>query len=209
MIAYWKELARRLAYFARRSRFDAELDDEMRFHIECRADELEHEGMARSEALARAHREFGRGIRAAEDTRAAWQIRWLEDLLADLCYAARAFLHNPGFALTAILCLALGIGANVTTFSITTNFLFSQPSCRDAGTLAYLEVGGNSHASIPDYGFLRDARAFDGIAGINVEREVNWRNGDETSRLFAARVTDNFFKLLGVPVAAGKPSGVC
>src|SRR5450432_4274164 len=114
----WKEAIRRLMYLTRRSRFHQELNDELQFHIESRADELVETGMARPAALAQATREFGSRARVSEDTGSAWQLRWLEDLLGDLRYAARGFRRNPAFAVTAIVCLALGIGANTTIFSI-------------------------------------------------------------------------------------------
>lgn len=79
-----KELWLRLSWLVSRSRFHSELDDEMRFHIESRSEELEKGGMARDEALARARREFGSRLRASEDTSGAWQMRWLEDLFSDL-----------------------------------------------------------------------------------------------------------------------------
>src|SRR5579859_751626 len=140
-----KELARRLTYLWRRESFDHELDDEAQFHIESRADELEQTGISRSEALSRARREFGSSVRMREQTRAAWQLKWLEDLLSDLRYALRALRRNPGFAAAAIFSLALGIGANTTIFSLTMEFLFSQPSCRHPETLAAMRIGGNSH----------------------------------------------------------------
>src|SRR5260370_414099 len=130
-----KELLRRIRWLTGRSRFRSELADEMQFHIESRVEELEQSGLSRSEAVARAHREFGSQLKAAEDTSGAWHFQWLEDLAFDLRYATRAFLRNPGFALTAIGCLALGIGANTTILSITTSLLFSQPSCRDSASL--------------------------------------------------------------------------
>ena len=98
----------------------------------------------------RARREFGSRLKAAEDSSGAWQMRWLEDLASDLRYAARAFRRNPGFALTAICCLALGIGANTAIFNITTSFLFSQPSCRDSASLIAIWEGGNSAGSLSD-----------------------------------------------------------
>jgi hypothetical protein len=58
-------------------------------------------------------------------------LQWLEDLAADLRYAARSLSRNPAFALTAIACLALAIGVNTTIFSVSSEMLLSQPSCRD------------------------------------------------------------------------------
>jgi hypothetical protein len=71
------EFANRISYVFRfrRRQFDREPDAEMRFHIETRADELEWSGLARERALIQARREFGRGARAREETRAAWQWR--------------------------------------------------------------------------------------------------------------------------------------
>jgi len=201
----WKELARRILYLGRRSRFEAELADEIQFHIEMRADELEQSGLSRSDALAQASREFGHATRAREEARAAWQFRWIEDLVGDLRYAGRALRHSPGFAATAILSLALGIGVNTAIFSLTTEFIFSQPSCRRPETLVALRIGGSSHSPIEQYRFLRDAHIFPGLAGLREQDEANWRNGDDTYRLWAVRVTSNFFEVTGVPVAFGRP----
>ena len=203
-MAFLRELYLRLRWRAGRSRFQADLADEMQFHIESRADELESNGVPRSEALLRARREFGSRLKAAEDTSGAWQMQWLEDLAADLRYAGRAFRRNPGFALTAISCLALGIGANTTIFNITTGFLFSQPSCRDNASLIAIWEGGKMRSSFADFQFLRNAQVFAGMAGINPEREVNWRDGDRTSRFYAGTVTDDFFGTLGVPFLLGR-----
>ncbi len=189
-------MSRKLRYLFQRKRFNAELDDEIRFHLEMAAAE-------RGEEQAR--REFGSTVRMREDTRSAWQIRWLEDLLSDLRYATRALRRSPGFAAAAIFSLALGIGANTTIFSLTMEFLFSQPSCRDAERLAEMRIGGNSHANMPHYRFLRDAHLFDGLAGSREEAESNWRFGNDTYRLQVMRVTDNFFNVVGVPVAMGRP----
>ena len=189
-------MLRKLIYLFRRKRFNSELDDEIRFHLEMAAKE-------RGEAQAR--REFGSTVRMREDTRSAWQIRWLVDLVSDLRYGLRALRRNPGFAAAAIFSLALGIGANTSIFSLTMEFLFSQPSSRDAERLAEIRIGGNSHAYMPDYRFLRDAHLFDGLAGSREEAESNWRFGNDTYRLQVMRVTDNFFQVVGVPVAMGRP----
>src|SRR5258708_27332904 len=83
-MAFPKELWRRLRYLTSRSRFHSDLSDEMQFHVESRASELEEMGIRHEEALARAQREFGPRMRVAEDTYDVWQLRWLEDLLSDL-----------------------------------------------------------------------------------------------------------------------------
>src|SRR5579863_247181 len=110
---------RKLSYLFRRKKFSGELDDEIRFHLEMAAQE-------RGETAAK--REFGSVVRMREDTRSAWQVRWLVDLVSDLRYGLRALRRNPGFAAAAVFSLALGIGANTTIFSLTMEFLFNQPS---------------------------------------------------------------------------------
>ena len=93
-MAFWNEIGNRVAWLFRRSRFDRELDEEMRLHIEARAEELEQAGLSGGDALLQARREFGSTLRTREETRSAWQICWLEDLGSDLRYAARALRRN-------------------------------------------------------------------------------------------------------------------
>ena len=199
-----RELWRRVLQLGRRRSFDAELNDEMQFHIDSRAAELESQGMPRDQATAQARGEFGSRLRLSEDTREAWRLRWLEDLALDLRYAGRAIRRSPGFAGAAILSLALGTGLNTAIFSFTMEFLFSQPSCRDASTLIEARLGGNSHMPVREFRLLRDAGPLAAIAGMREESEVNWRNGEETARLNPLIVSDNFFEVIGVPVAAGR-----
>ena len=201
----WKELNRRLRYLWQRKRFDSELDEEIQFHLDARMQELMEAGLSKRDARTQARREFGGLSRVYEDSRNAWQFPVLEDLLADLTYALRALRRDPTFAAAAVLSLALGIGANLAIFSLTMEFLFSRPSVRDPESLAYVILGGNSNAAPAQYRFLRDAHIFQGLAGMNPETEANWRHGDDTYRIWAARVTDNFFDVTGVPVAMGRP----
>ncbi|HET9359818.1 MAG TPA: ABC transporter permease [Vicinamibacterales bacterium] len=122
----WRTFLHRLGYLPRKGRFDRQLDEELQFHVESRVDELEQQGYPRPEARLRAVAEFGSRTRVAEESRAAWQFRWLEDVVADGSYALRAFRRRPTFALAAIACLALGIGANALIFSLV-NAAFLRP----------------------------------------------------------------------------------
>jgi len=198
------ELYHRISYLLGRRRFEDDLDDEVRFHLETRAEELAAKGMPASKARAQARREFGSTARMQEETRGAWQFHWAEDLIADLRYAVRGIRRNPGFAVTAITCLALGIGANTTIFSVASAALFSRPSVRDPQSLRAIRIGGMSHAPMEHYRFLRDAGVFNGLAGENEEMQANWRSGDTTVRLYTVQVTGNFFEVTGTPLAMGR-----
>src|SRR6266550_4069059 len=130
----------RLRHFARGPRFESDLEDEIRFHIETRADELEKSGSCRSDALAQARREFGSIALAREDSRAAWQFRWLEDLAVDLRHALRTFRRNPAFTLTAVISLALGIGATSVVFSALDALLWRPLPVADPGSLVKFSI---------------------------------------------------------------------
>ncbi len=204
-MSFWKTAANHIAYLGRRRRFERELADEVAFHIETRADELVAEGLDHAAALRRARREFGPPLRAREECRSAWQLLWLEDLAADLRYAARAFRRNPGFAATAIVCLALAVGANTTMFSLAVEILMGEPSCRDPQSLVHLSVAGNGWVMAPQLRLLQDSGVLRGVAGINIGVPANWRDGSGSRKIASMHVTDDFFEVTGIPVASGRP----
>lgn len=203
----WRELIEKLRYLLIRRKLDQDLTAEMQFHLEARAAELRGKGVPAEEAVWQARREFGPVSRLKEDWHAAWEVLWLENLASSLWHAARAFRRNPAFAAIAVLCLALGIGANATIFSLTMEALFSRPSCADPDSVAYIRIGGSSSSPLTAWRFLEDAHTFPVIAGVDELAEANWRNGEDTDRVWEARVTPNFFAGLGVPVFIGQPIG--
>jgi predicted permease len=133
-----------------------------------------------------------------------WRFNFAENLWRDLVYAARGLRHSPALVLTALLSLGLGIGVNTAMFSLGVEFLFSEPSVRDAGSLVSVRVGGNSNSPEKVIDFIRSSGLFQDVAGENEETFANFNDGLETHRIFAIYTTRNYFTALGVPMLYGR-----
>lgn len=196
------ELMRRAGYLGRRRQFDEELDDEVRFHLEARAKELRGEGLTEREAMDRARREFGPRARMQEESRAVWQIQWLEDFWRDIVYGARAFAKSPGFTIAAILSLGIGVGANCVMFAIVDGTLLRPPRIPHPGEVVAVVSkaldSGSTLISYPEYAAVRDhSQSFEELAAfLDASTGFSARPGAPPRAKAGKAVTSNFFELL-------------
>jgi macrolide transport system ATP-binding/permease protein len=203
-------ILRRIRYLGRRERFDRELDDEIRFHIESRAEELQREGVPAQEALERARREFGSRVRLREDSRAAWQFQWLEDLWRDIRYGMRAFAKSPGFAFVVILSLGIGVAANYVMFTVVDSLLLRPPQIPRANEVVALvsttKESNGGGLSYPDYTAVRDRnQSFRDLAAFTpVTAGFAASPGSEPRVKDGKLVSVNFFSLIGVRPELGR-----
>src|SRR5262245_64837369 len=103
---------------AHRGDFEDGMDAEMRFHLQSRAADLVRRGLSPADAARQARIEFGSIEKQKDEARASVGLRLLDEIGGDVRYALRTFAANKAFAVTAIVTLALGIGANTAIFNL-------------------------------------------------------------------------------------------
>ena len=204
------ELCRRLRVLFRRDSFDADLDEEMRAHLEMQAEEDCNNGMDAAEARYAAQRQFGNAALLKEDSRSLWGWASLEGLIQDLRYAIRMLGRNPGFTVVVVLTLALGIGANTAIFSLVDRLLLRPLPFPESDRLATIHYrsGADSFSwasmAYPDYAWFREQRdLFSGLAAyddLNVQLGV----GESEESVAGEIVSANYFHVLGVTPFLGR-----
>jgi macrolide transport system ATP-binding/permease protein len=189
------EWIRRLDYLLRRRAREDELRQEMEAH------------------RAQMHEPptFGNTLRLREEARDAWGWWWLDDLVADTRFAWRTLLRSPGFALTAIVTLALGIGVNIAMFSVV-NGLLLRPLYPNPDEVVLLDTDSTTPSgdqardfSYPNYRDIQDGTTdiFANLAAFSVDF-VGLDAGDGPRSALAAAVSGNYFQVFSAPPARGR-----
>jgi predicted permease len=198
----------RLRIFAplRRTQFSAEVDDEIRSHIQHRADDLERSGLDRSLAERRARIEFGAHAKYKEEIHETNPGNFVGIFIQDARYAVRVLLKSPGFTVVAVLTLALAIGANAIVFAVL-NGLFLRPlNVPQSQSLYAIQRGNDSYItqSYPDYVDLRNRnRSFDALAAYTI-LQGGLDTGKDPSKVYFYGVSGNYFNALGIQPYLGR-----
>jgi predicted permease len=197
-----------LGALLRRSQAERELDEELRYHIERQTEQNIRLGMNPEEARQAALKSFGGVEQAKERSRDARGVRRFEELWQDLRYATRILMRNPGFTSTAVLTLALGIGANTAIFSVVHGVLLNPLPYTDPDRIVTVAMPfplrNIELLRADDYLDWRgQSQSFGQLAAYDAGN-ANISGGGEAERLTLGRVSANLFPLLGVEPLLGR-----
>jgi predicted permease len=199
----------RMAALFRPSKVNAELEEELRSHIQHRADDLERSGMPRAQAERRARIEFGGREKYKEECHEALGGNFFETLLQDVRISFRTLLKSPNFTGVAVLTLALGIGANAIVFSVLNALILRPLNLPGARDLYMIERGQGSEdsspmQSYPDYRDLRDRnRSLQGLVAYDIDTAA-LDTGGNPSPVWLYEASGNYFDVLGVQPYLGR-----
>jgi predicted permease len=210
-MTWFSDLSARIGSLLGRRRADRELGEELSFHVDMEAEQLQRAGLSAGEARRQAAISLGGRSQVAEDTRDARGIRWMEDLIRDTKHAARQLQRSPAFTLAAVLTLMLGIGATTAIFSVIDGVLLRPVPLHEADRLVVVwetdRSSGTEHepSAWPDYvDFKAQSRSLAAVAALR-GRVGNLTPLDgEPSRVAGVAVTHDFFGLLGVDPLLGR-----
>jgi putative ABC transport system permease protein len=199
----------RLRSLVRRQAAETELDDELRFHFEQHVEKYMKSGLTREEAIRRARLEFGGFDQVKEECRDARGVRFLEILFQDLRFAFRMLTKSPGFTATAVLTLAVGIGANAAIFSVVNGVLLRQLPYNDPDRLVwageYWPRINDEVVPDPDYtNWKLNNHDFEALAAFDSGNQINLTGAGEPERIESVLVTANFLQVLGVHLSLGR-----
>jgi predicted permease len=208
-----RETFNRLADWFRRDRLEQELAEEMDFHRRQAERDALAAGLSPDEASYEVKRRFGNATRAAEESRDRWSLPRLDQVQQDFRYAMRGLRRSPGFTVTAVLTLALGIGANVAMFGVVDQLMFKPwPYLRDPGSVNRLYMSRISRGRLvngtcDEYTCYLDLRrwttSFSELAGF-AQQSMAIGSGDQARERRVAMVSGSFWGFFTAQPVAGR-----
>src|ERR1041384_4741774 len=203
----------RILNWFRRRRLEGDLVRELQYHIDRRVTDLIHSGLPEPEAKRRVALELGGATQVREEVRDIWLARWLRDFVYDLRFSARSFLRSPSFTVTAVLSLALGIGATTAIYSLVDQVILHALPVRDPQRLVLIDwigdrvYGGFGSSNLMSYPLCRDLqrqeRFFEGVL-CRAAVTINLSTGGDHRPAAAEIVSGTYFSVLGVSPALGR-----
>ena len=208
---FFREWNNRLRHLIGRRRFDRDLRDEMQLHFEMRVKVLEESGLPHVQAVTQVRWEFRREALAQEQSREAWRFTWLEDFIADLRHSLRSFRRSPAFALTAVLSLALGIGATSTIYTAVDAVLWKPLPVEKPEQLVNFSDVWQEQGEPPDAlptAFISQLQRGDVFAGVAEEDSdglsFSYDGSSRAERVMSEFVSPNYFDVLGIKPFLGQ-----
>jgi predicted permease len=201
-------------FFSRKRRYD-DISVSIQEHIDERVDELMEEGMSRDVAERAARRDFGNVTLLRERSREVWQWQRLESLLVDLKYVCRRLGRSPGFAITVVLTLAIGIGANTAVFSVLNSVLIRPLPYPEPEQLVAMRLNAPGAPGLADFRdelrltasmyltFAAHNSSFQSV-GVWLPGTASITGIAQPEQVNTAMITDGVLQTLDVPAAAGQ-----
>ena len=198
----------RLRALFRRGKLEVALEDELRAHIELAIEDNIARGMSRPEARRAALRGFGGLTQTKENYRQQRGIPMIEQLMRDIRFGIRQLLRSPGFAITAILTLALGVGANTAIFTLIDSIVLRPLPYPNQDKLVSISSDQTFATGSFPKGWIRalqqNSQSFSSLSAYGANAESNVSSTDHPERIFGSRVTVNVFDTLGIHPALGQ-----
>jgi hypothetical protein len=193
---------------------ESDLDRELKYHIDRRVSELRLSGLPEPDARRQATVELGGVTQIREEVRDVWLTRWLRDFAYDLRFSARSFLRSPSFTATAVLSLALGIGATTAIYSLLDQVVLHALPVQEPERLVLIDWIGDGASvnafgsyNLMPYPICRDLQQqgqfFEGVL-CRAATSVNLSTGGDARPAAAELVSGTYFSVLGVSPARGR-----
>jgi predicted permease len=203
-MAHWRRIIDKLGGLISNDRAEEDLAREVASHLTLLADDFERRGMSPEEARLAARRAYGGVEQVKQAHRDERSLLWIEQTVQDLRYGLRTLSKSPGFTITAVLTLALGIGACTAIFSLVNAVLIRSLPYGDPERLVYL-FSPNPSLKIPAevicpsygdfYDLKREAKSYADMSNFE-QAQFGVTQQGTTQRIGGARVDEDFFSTL-------------